>query len=205
MIAKECTISVLMKNNLVEHHTKQRGINNMTTIVIEGCDKIGKTTQCELMTNNSNMRYVKLPSEHLYCGQILRKILNKELPMEPVSFQALMFADQLQVGQYNFNDLWNVVFDRWTPSAFVYGVLKGVDETWIRQLFGNIREPDITIVLHGRPFEIENDVYGSASFQKKVNNRYVMLAKEFGWHLINANQTKEKVHDEIKEIIKWRI
>lgn len=174
------------------------------SIALEGADRVGKTTQCKLICDNSNTRYVKLPNEHLYSGRILRKILNKELPMEPVSFQALMFADQLQVSQYNFNGLWSVVFDRWSPSALVYGVLNGVDEVWIRQLFGNIREPDITIVLHGRPFEIENDIYGDISFQKKVNDRYVMLAKEFGWYLVNANQTIEEVHNEIKEIIKCR-
>lgn len=173
----------------------------MITIAIEGADRVGKTTQCKLLCDLCDMHYVKLPNEESYSGKVLRQILNKELPMEPTSFQALMFADQLKISQKYLGNVWNVVFDRFTPSAFVYGVLKGVDKVWLEDLFGNIRDPDITIVLHGVPFETENDIYGDVVFQERVNERYIMLAEKFGWHLVNCNQTIEEVHNEIKKII----
>ena len=135
----------------------------MTTITIEGTDKIGKSTQVDLLVEKLNATKIKFPNENAYSGRILRKILDKELPYEPNSFQALMVLDKLGATPFikNLDDVNEyVIFDRWYQSGEVYGFLEGVDEEWMHEMNEMLVSTDLVIILHGTPYATDDDIYG---------------------------------------------
>ena len=173
-------------------------------IVIEGCDKIGKTTQVDLLITKIDAVKLKLPNEDSYSGRILRQILNKELPYEANSFQALMVLDKMlandRIKKLSRENEY-VIFDRWCQSGDVYGCIEGVDETFMRNMNELLEPNTLVIVLHGKPYGQDKDLYGDKDFQTKVNERYIELAKKNNWVLINGNQTIEEVNGEILDAI----
>lgn len=173
-------------------------------IVIEGCDKIGKTTQVNLLLTKLDAVKLKLPNEESHSGKILRQILDGDLKYEANSFQALMVIDKMLAGDHikklsKENEY--VIFDRWCQSGDIYGYLEGVDETFMRNMNELLEPNTVVIVLHGKPYAQDNDIYGDKDFQVKVNERYIELAKKNNWILINGNQTIEEVHNAIIDAI----
>lgn len=179
-------------------------------VVIEGPDKIGKTTQADLLVG-MGAKKVKYPDEDFYSGKVIREILNKALPYEPVSFQALMTLNKIET-QHKINQTDGlVIFDRWYQSGIAYGIAEGLDEEWlhrINHLIDSYIKTDIVIILTGTPFVTEDDIYGKVEFQERVKEEYERLADYMIgrqlmpiYHKVDGNQSIMDVHQAIREII----
>ena len=169
-------------------------------VVFEGADNLGKTTVAKIVCERLGFKYMKFPNPDLYSGQILRKILQKKLPFEPASFQALNIVDRIFTSMSG-----NVIIDRYIDSGKVYGESDGLPSEWVDQLNSILLQPDLVFVFTGEPFTTDNEHYDNsekvvAGYRKlledhKCDPRYVE---------IRANRAIEEVVDEIIKIINER-
>ena len=104
-----------------------------------------------------------------------------------------------------------LIANRYTPSNLAYGVPKGLDQRWLRELDRGLPQPDLVIVL---------DVPVTASFRRKSegrdthesNKRYMMkvrqnyrsLARRYGWKILDGTGSTKRVQLEVLELIRER-
>src|SRR5438034_352106 len=115
-------------------------------IALEGIDGSGKTTQARRITSlleqqGKNVFLTHNPTDGII-GKMLRKILNGELKLSPVSFQYLYSADrQLQQEEIlqHLEREETVITDRYFWSAVAYGI-PGKE--------GHFNNPDMFMAVH---------------------------------------------------------
>lgn len=164
-------------------------------IAIEGIDNTGKTTQAKLLAERSGWTYIKFPNENLYSGKIIRKIINKELPFEPASFQALQILNRFETFA-RFDPEGKYIFDRYKLSGIIYGLADDLPEEWIRETCDFLPDPDITIILSGKPHREDADIYGEK--QEKINELYMKEIQLRGYPVVIIDgKSIEEVHEEI--------
>lgn len=64
--------------------------------LVEGPDGFGKSTLCALLSDALNAELIKFPNVAFESGKRIYQILNRELPFEPMSFQALQIVNRLE-------------------------------------------------------------------------------------------------------------
>jgi len=154
-------------------------------IVLEGPDNFGKTEYAKRLAKKLDAEYLKFPNEKLYSGQILRKIINKELPFEPVSFQALQIINRIETySKLDSNKTY--VCDRGKLSGLVYALADDLFEPWVRETADFLPDPDITVLITGRPYGQDTDVYSDPAFQRRVKQLYQEEGKKAGGRVIRV-------------------
>jgi len=180
------------------------------TVALEGADKRGKSTQSTLLAEAINAKLVKYPYYDSLTGRIILEILEERYQLESGhGNRAAIIQSLMTINRYETLDLipkdCNVVFDRYSLSAFVYGGLDGLNEDFIYKINSALPQPDITIIIAGEPVgALNNDFYEKDEKQRAINSLYIKLAKRLYLPIINANQPIDKVHSEIMDIVnKW--
>lgn len=167
-------------------------------ITFEGPDGFGKTTYCKELCEAIGAEYVKFPNEKLESGGTLRKIINKELPYEPVSFQALNIINRLETLQV-LEDGKTYIFDRYKLSGIIYGILSGVSEELVEYMHTLLPDPDLTFIILGRCYREDNDIYSAKEFQENVLKFYTKEAMKFKDKVVTICNTR--TIDEVMETI----
>lgn len=152
-------------------------------ITLEGPDKYGKSTLCAMLAKKLNAELIKFPNEVFESGKTLRKILNKELPFEPMSFQALQIVNRLETYEILYPRK-TYVCDRGKLSGIVYALADGLPEEWVRKTADYLPDPDITILIRGKPYGQDSDIYSSTEYQEKIRELYRVEGKNAGGKII---------------------
>ena len=181
-------------------------------ICLEGIDGSGKSTQIAMLaewltTIGQKVLKVREPTES-DIGMIIRNMLESSRATED-NFQntlALLFAaDRLvlmgEIGKAE-SQRKVVISDRCFYSSIVYQN----NGEWISQINKHAKKPDITILLD---LEVETalnrcegkDHFENRDFLKKVRKKYLELAEEENFYVINANNGLNKIHHDIKRIL----
>lgn len=196
----------------------------MTKIIaIEGPDRVGKATQTSLLTaylrsksvitNNNGLTYyasvtsVEVPVKGFLHSTIYYMLRNGLAKRCPNLFQAVQSLNKLWF-QIFYLKRWNVDYvtlDRWKLSTRVYGEATGVHSILLRVFDYLLIEPDATIVLEGaaQVNEARDSYERDSKLQRLVRTTYAKIAHEKDKHfVINANQTREAVHNDIVNALK---
>lgn len=180
-------------------------------IAIYGINNIGKTTQAKKLTERLDGVYVKYAVYDLEpSGPELNVYLRKGNPeaLSPREFQLLQILNRTQYEpRLERMLLWgtHVVAEDYVGTGIAWGVGTGLDKDFLARMNSHLRKEDIAILLDGEQF-MESVEPGhvheeNTALVKKVRQIHLDLANEFGWHIVNANQPDEKVHDNIWQII----
>ena len=120
-----------------------------------------------------------------------------------------------------------VLADRYVYTAFARDVARGVDRDWVRKVYGFAVKPDLTLYFRvsedvslericsnrspkfyeaGMDLKISNDPYESYKiFQRRVNDEYKKMIKEYGLVEIDANESIHKkqvfFREKVQEIL----
>jgi len=99
-----------------------------------------------------------------------------------------------------------VVGEDYTGTGLAWGIGAGVDEQFLKFINSHLLKEDLAILLDGERFAtgIEKNHQHEQNEELTNNVRLVhlRLAQEKNWHIINANQTIEQVHNAIWETVK---
>lgn len=132
-------------------------------IVIEGADGVGKATQAKRLADRLGALLLSFPRYDTPVGKAILRHLRGEIvlaeatvgtrpraPEDAVAFQCMTLADKYDAASAIVAALQqgrDVVCDRWTPSALVYGFADGLDPEWLRSVHSRLPVPDLNILL----------------------------------------------------------
>jgi dTMP kinase len=185
-------------------------------IVIEGFDQAGKKTQSKLLANFLKMKNMKskifsFPDYTTPIGKEIKRYLRGKRNFPPQVIHCLLAANRWERSKEIHEALsenFVVIMNRYYQSNLVYGTVNGLDLKWLENLDKGLPKEDLVVFLDVNPTdsfsrkkERRDQFEINAKFAQKVTQTYRKLAKEFGWHIVNASRHKQEVHQDIKRIV----
>ena len=200
-------------------------------IVVEGPDGSGRSTQIfQLvqwlegeghMTVQVGLKRSTLVSEELEKAKQGNILSHTTLSM----FYATDFADQLEnIILPALKAGVMVLADRYIYTLMVRDIVRGMDEQWVRNVYGIALEPDIVFYLNVAPEElvqrtfsknhaldywesgmdlgISRDMFDSfMKYQALVANEYKKLQKQYGFITIDGHRSPDEIQSELRKKI----
>jgi dTMP kinase len=185
-------------------------------IVLEGFDQAGKETQSKLLANALKARKLKckifnFPDYSTPLGKEIKYYLSGKRKFLPQVIHCLLAANRWEKSKEIENALskdYVLIMNRYYQSNLVYGVTNGLELEWLSNLDAGLPKEDLVIVLDVKPTEsfnrkkIQRDKFEkNKKFAQKIIHTYRTLAKELGWEIVNASQTKSQVHKDVMEVV----
>ena len=205
-----------------------------TLICVEGIDGSGKSTQLALLREwlehtVGQVIYTEWNSSKLI-SRTTKKAKKKNL-LSPRTFSllhAVDFADRLeQIIVPSLKAGFIVLADRYVYTAFARDVARGVDFTWVQNMYGFAVQPDLTAYFRvpvdislericynrapkfyeaGMDLGISHDPYESYKiFQGRVISHYDEMVEPFGLKKIDATDTIHNQQILFREIVKEKL
>ena len=187
----------------------------MKFIVIYGINNIGKSTQIKnilnyLKSKNLKVEHLKYPVYNLEpTGPKINKILrSKEQKISEEELQNLytqnrkdyepILIKKLNKGIY-------IVAEDYRYTGIAWGSAKGANEELLKKQNKNLLKEELVILMDGKRFLCGKEAIhiheNNDSLMQKVRLKLLEFAKEQNWNIINANQPKDKVFQDIKQIL----
>jgi dTMP kinase len=204
-------------------------------IVVEGIDGSGKSTQIDLLykwlqTQGKSVYFTEWNSSELV--KSTTRLGKQEKMFTPTTFSLLQATD--------FADRWEnyilpllkagviVLADRYAFTAFARDVARGVDPSWVRNLYSFAIQPDLVYyfrvpldvaverILSGRPklkyYEAgmdlglsENKTTSFRLFQQRIITEYEAMIDEFGFTVLDGTlpvETQQKaLRSQVRKIL----
>jgi len=188
-------------------------------IVIEGPDGSGKSYQASLMVKYLEKQNIPVflteePTSQMPIGKLIRRVLRKELSVDPLTLQFLFIADRQEHVKKVIlpaieSGIW-VVSDRYFHSTIAYGAMD-IPFNWLMEISEIFLQPDVVFLLDASPeiclerINEDKTRNGSAEFferldkLKKIRDNYLKINKLYpNTILINCEKSFEEVSEEIK-------
>ncbi|XP_012531031.1 thymidylate kinase [Monomorium pharaonis] len=180
-------------------------------IVLEGCDRAGKSTQVKMLIDAMNNLQIPVkargfPNRKTPVGAILNNFLSKEINLPPEAAHLLFSANRWECKEDIEKMLLSgitLVIDRYAASGTVYTAANtGRSLNWCQQADFGLPKPDCVVLLKvSKQHQKLRSDWGKErfehdEFQQRVDANYEKL-KDNTWIVVNADQEKSAVHAEI--------
>jgi dTMP kinase len=200
-------------------------------IVVEGADGSGRSTQIAelvnwLETNGRPTVQVGLKRSSLVSEELERAQEGNVLSRTTLSlFYATDFADQLEnVIVPALKAGFIVLSDRYIYTLMARDMVRGMDEKWLKNLYGIAPVPDAVFYLSVEPEELvqrnlsknarldywesgmdlglSRDIFDSfLKYQVAMQNAFKVLQKSYGFDIVDANRSANAVNKELRKKI----
>jgi dTMP kinase len=201
-------------------------------IVVEGIDGSGKSTQIDLLfkwlqNQGKSVHFSEWNSSTLV--KSTTRMGKKRKAFTPTTFSLIQATD--------FADRWEnymlpmlkagviVLADRYAFTAFARDVARGVDPSWVRNLYSFAPQPDLVLyfrvpvnvavdrILSGRAdlkyYEAgmdlglsENKVTSFRLFQQRIINQYDKMVDEFSFTVVDGALPVQEQQHAVRQIVK---
>jgi len=141
----------------------------MKIIAIDGAKNTGKTELSLLLSKATGYTRVKFPNTELCSGKHIYRILKGEEHFDAVKFQFLQNTNKKYTIQ-SLDQSRTYIFDRYTLSEKIHGILKGLCENDVNELISKLPVPDFTIILHGNYFSANRDIFSDDQLRIREMN-----------------------------------
>ena len=200
-------------------------------IAVEGADGSGRSTQIALLvewletrghaTVQVGLKRSTLVSEELNHAQNGNILSRTTLSL----FYATDFADQLEnVILPALKAGFIVLADRYIYTLMARDMVRGMDEAWLKNLYGIALKPDAVFYLNIEPDELvqrnlaktatldywesgmdlglSRDLYDSfLKYQGLMQNAFRRLQKTYGFTIVNGTRAVDEVNEELRNKI----
>src|SRR6266446_3417511 len=129
-------------------------------IVLEGIDLSGRTTQVKLLHDWLLAQRYQVTTTAWRTSPLISDLLARArtgLPLRPLTYSLLFCADHMDRTQRVIKPALErgeiVLADRYTYTAFARDAARGLDPTWVRNLYHFSVQPDVVFYLHISPEE----------------------------------------------------
>ena len=202
-----------------------------TLICVEGIDGSGKSTQLAILREwlsetVNDVIFTEWNSSRLISQTT--KLAKKRSQLSPRTFSllhAVDFADRLEhIILPALKAGFIVLADRYVYTAFARDVARGVDASWVRNMYGFAIKPDLTVYFKvpvdtslkricsnrqpkfyeaGMDLKLSNDPYESYRiFQGRVVYEYDRMIDEYGLVKMDATKTIHEQQLKFRKIVK---
>lgn len=200
-------------------------------IVVEGIDGSGKSTQIDLIykwmiEKGKSVYFSEWNSSSLI--KSTTRLGKKQKAFTPTTFSLIQATDFANRWENHFLPMLKagviVLADRYAFTGFARDVARGVDPTWVRNLYSFAYQPDLVLyfrvplddaverILSGRNklkyYEAGMDlnlsdrkVTSFRLFQAKILDEYEKMLKEFNFQIIDATRPVHKQQKQIRSLI----
>ncbi|CAL1676792.1 unnamed protein product [Lasius platythorax] len=180
-------------------------------IVLEGCDRAGKSTQAKMLMNALDDLRIPaksgaFPNRKTPVGAILNSFLSKEINVPPEAAHLLFSANRWECKEDIEKTLLSgvtIIMDRYAASGAVYTAANtGRSLNWCQQPDIGLPKPDCVVLLKVSKRQQEQrsdwgkERFEHDEFQQRVDTNYEKL-RDDTWIAVNADQDKSAVHGEI--------
>ncbi len=203
---------MLLEMHILKVYNRGKLNRKFMYICMEGIDGAGKSTQIQLLQKwlqglGYSVEKVVEPSSSAV-GVLIRKMLKdpRSTSSDYQKVLGLLFAaDRMllmeKIGQEETEDK-IIISDRCFYSSIAYQS----PSSWIKEINRFVRKPDLVLLLDiGVDRAVSRcqgqDQFEKKSFLKKVQKKYLSLADEEDFMVINANSGVNLVHKHIKKVI----
>ena len=187
-------------------------------IVIEGSDKAGKGTQSRLLVDALKLSgkvcvIIDFPDYTTPIGAEIRAFLDGKRNY-PNELKHMLFSANRWEKKREIESMVNngtiIIINRYYQSNLAYGISNGLNINWLLNLDKGLPKEDLVIVLevsskmsYQRTAAEYNDTFEKdQKLMVDVHKNYRVLARKFKWKIINGEQNREEVHQDIMKIIK---
>jgi dTMP kinase len=204
-------------------------------IAVEGLDGSGKSTQVHLLKRWLEAQKLKVFFSEWNSYELVKSATSKGKKQElltPTTFcliHATDFADRYERQLVPLLRAGYIVLcDRYVFTAFGRDIVRGCPPQWVRDIYSFAAKPDLTFffkasldvslarILDGRPqlkyFEagmdlrLSTDPYESFRiFQGRILEQYLAMSAEFGFLVIDANQTIEAQQSIVRSLVAGKL
>lgn len=202
-----------------------------TLICVEGIDGSGKSTQLAILKEwlsetVNDVIFTEWNSSRLISQTT--KLAKKRSQLSPRTFSllhAVDFADRLEhIILPALKAGFIVLADRYVYTAFARDVARGVDASWVRNMYGFAIKPDLTVYFKvpvdtslkricanrqpkfyeaGMDLKLSNDPYESYRiFQGRVVYEYDRMIDEYGLVKMDATKTIHEQQLKFRKLVK---
>lgn len=186
-------------------------------IVIYGANNLGKSVQTQLLVESLRQQGFKIqPLKYpIYdlepTGPRINQALREGLAISDEELQR-EFAQNRRDFEPELKRIleegaW-VVAEDYKGTGIAWGVTHDIPLETMEEINQDLLEEDVTILLDGERFTSGRERghrYEDGADWKKARRTHLELAKRYGWEIVNANQTKERVYQDILDIIRETI
>jgi dTMP kinase len=197
-------------------------------IVVEGADGSGRSTQIDLLRNSLERRgyptvNVGLKRSMLVSKELERAMQGNILGTRTLSlFYATDFADQLENRIIPaLRSGFIVLADRYIYTLMSRAIVRGVESTWIREVYSIALVPDAVFYLAVSPkilvernlrkhaaldyWESGMDMHRSSSmyasfieYQRQIQKEFKAMQQLYGFETINGNRSPRAIQNELR-------
>jgi dTMP kinase len=192
----------------------QRGARG-ALVVLEGCDRAGKSTQCKklleyLIDRHVDVKEYRFPDRSTTIGKMISEYLECKQEIEDHVVHLLFSANRWEALPKMKKELESgttLIVDRYAYSGVAFTASKpGFTLEWCQQPDVGLIKPDVVCFLDITSEEMEKrgqfgeERYERKDFQAKVRDTYMQL-KDKDWEMVDAMNTVDAVHRQLAEIV----
>jgi|SRR3989344_8046250 len=184
-------------------------------IVLYGANNLGKSTQVELLekylTNHQiSVKRIKYPIYDLEpTGPLINEVLRKGKKLPEEEFQRTYVQNRRDfeptLKSILDSGTW-VIAEDYIGTGIAWGMVRGVALKVLEKMNTGLYPADLSIVLYGKQFEsgkeLDHKNETDSNIWETAQNNHLLLAKKYKWKKVKANQSVEKVNQNITKIIK---
>lgn len=161
----------------------------------------------------TSVESIRFPNRESPIGKMINDYLASTADMDDHTIHLLFSANRWEASkeiESKLNSGSTLICDRYAYSGVAYTSAKGYDVEWCKRPDSGLPQPDAVIFLD---MPVENaskrgnygeERYEKIDFQKKIREKYLELKSDDNgkvtWYTINADNTIDNVHNEIKNI-----
>ncbi|XP_018013107.1 thymidylate kinase [Hyalella azteca] len=184
-------------------------------IVLEGCDRVGKTTQAKLLVeslknNGKPAQLMNFPDRTTAIGKMLDQYLKQSQELDDHAVHLLFSANRWECVssmEKLLQEGTTLVVDRYSDSGIAFSAAKGLPVSWCAASDSGLPRPDLVLFLTLGGTELSSrggygqERYEEDSFQQRVMRNYNELKRDY-WNVVNADEKSvEQLHSELLPLV----
>ena len=197
-------------------------------IVIEGPDRVGRTTQIRGLKGWLESRGSAVVETGFTRSALAGKAIKRAKeghtlsPMTLYLFYATDFADIVE-GQIipGLRSGYIILADRYIYTAIARAVVRGADPSWIREVYGFAPVPDAVFYLKtdlrhltertvnsgtgfnywesGMDLRLGDDMFESCrAYQSRMLQQFDTMTREYGFRVVDAGRPEDEIADDLR-------
>ncbi|CAG0881967.1 unnamed protein product [Cyprideis torosa] len=187
-------------------------------IVLEGCDRSGKSTQCRFIIEYLTRKGLKVealefPERTSGTGKLINQYLTRSQECSDQAIHLLFSSNRWEYAEKMRRKLVDgitLVIDRYAFSGVAFTAAKKcMSLEWCMSPDRGLPRPDLVVFLDSKPERsaqragFGEERYENIEFQSKVYDVYQKLMTEKGnhWKRVQADQPKEAVSEVVRTLV----
>lgn len=183
-------------------------------IVLEGCDRAGKTTQCHsvvkaLRADLHDAVYMNFPNRSTESGKLIDAYLRKKSDFSDQGIHLLFTLNRWEAMAEMEKKLaagTTLIVDRYSYSGVAFSAAKGLSLDWCKAPETGLLRPDAVLYLdlneeaQKKRGGFGDERYEVPEMQKRVQQKFLALKDDRYWRVIDADKDPAELTQELRKI-----